>query len=108
MKLKTGVMCLILGSLAAVTVAANSQEVDKVFPSNPVREQAITAQVKLQFSAHDSSAMNHVTIRTDSKGVVWLSGTVATQALADQAEEIARNVVGVNSVNNQIVVKTGA
>jgi hypothetical protein len=103
MKLKTGVIWLLLSSVLALP--AHSEEVDKVFPSNPVREEGITAQVRLQLSAHDSSAMNHVKVRTDAKGVVWLSGNVATQTLADQAAATARNVVGVNSVNNQIVVK---
>lgn len=47
-------------------------------------------------------------IKVDSRdGVVTLTGPAPTQAARARAEEIARNVKGVTSVNNQLTVSAG-
>ena len=69
-----------------------------------IDDAAITTKVKSQMAADkDVSAMD-VSVSTE-KGVVRLSGVVNSTAEKTRAEEIARSVAGVKSVDNAIVVR---
>lgn len=70
-----------------------------------VKDSAITAKVKAKLAkAKDVSAM-HIKVDTDNAGVVYLSGKAKSQAEADRAVALAREVEGVTSVESSIVVK---
>jgi len=51
------------------------------------------------------SSLVHIRVDTDSKGVVWLSGTAESQDSVDKAVSIARDTEGVSSVENHIKIK---
>ena len=53
----------------------------------------------------DDPALSHYTIGvTTYKGIVTLTGSVANYRERNRAEEIAKEVSGVRSINNEIVV----
>ena len=70
-----------------------------------VKDSAKTAKVKAKMAkAKDDSAMQ-IKVDTDNAGVVYLSGKAKSQAEADRAVALAREVEGVTSVESSIVVK---
>jgi osmotically-inducible protein OsmY len=69
-----------------------------------VDDSVITTKVKSLLAADDFLKSFQVGVET-YKGVVQLSGFVASQAAVDKAVEIARSVKGVKSVKNDLVVK---
>jgi hyperosmotically inducible protein len=67
-------------------------------------DSAITAKVKSAFVADKEVSALDIKVETIS-GVVQLSGFVSSQQEIDRAAEVARNVVGVKSVENNIRLK---
>jgi hyperosmotically inducible periplasmic protein len=66
----------------------------------------VSTRVKAVLSA--DKQLGDMKIDVDTKnGVVTLSGAVANNEARDHALELARNVKGVNSVNDQLAVKAG-
>ena len=67
---------------------------------------AITAKVNAGLAGDKD--LSAIRIDVDTKdGVVTLSGPAPTATAKERASEIARNVKGVNSVNNQLTIKAG-
>jgi hyperosmotically inducible protein len=62
---------------------------------------AITAKVKSSFVGEDRLKGSHIKVVT-TNGVVTLTGTAVSSDSKDAAEEIAQNVSGVRSVDDQI------
>ena len=104
MKLKICVLCMLFGSLLGTTYA---NDVDEVHPTNATENSALTLQVKNGLAAENDTAMRGVVVKTNNGGAVVLSGTAPNQAAIDKAQAIASHIIGVNSVTNQIMVKTG-
>ena len=70
-----------------------------------VDDTAITTAVKTAVLAEPG--LKTLQIEVDTKnGVVTLSGNVDSMALKDRASQIAQNVGGVKSVNNNLAVKS--
>lgn len=69
-----------------------------------VDDSAITAKVKAAIFDEDSLKSRQINVET-FKGVVQLSGFVDSSKNYSKAEQIARDVDGVKSVINNIVVK---
>ena len=69
-----------------------------------VDDAAITTKVKSQMATDKDVSATSVSVNTDN-GVVNLTGFVKSNAEKQRAEQIARSVSGVKSVNNQLVVK---
>jgi len=69
-----------------------------------IDDSVITTKVKSQLAADDFLRSFEISVET-YKGVVQLSGFVDNQALIDKAGEIARDVQGVVSVKNNLIVK---
>ena len=67
-----------------------------------VSDSPITAQVKEKLKGDGMSAIE---VETDKKGEVWLSGTVASQSVAEDAVQIAKTTKGVKAVHSYIEVK---
>src|SRR5215217_4483569 len=64
--------------------------------------------VKTRFDLAAADDLRDSTINVDvDKGVVTLSGTVASAAQKTRAETVAKSVEGVTSVRNQLKVQTG-
>ena len=79
-------------------------DADAPYPGMYVKDSAITAKVKTKLLAKHMAMLSDVRVDTDRDGNVWLSGTVQTDKASQLAEEIAREMSGVRSVHNRIVV----
>lgn len=72
--------------------------------AGPVAEDAaLTAQVKAKLAADPEVAAVHIDVDTLDR-VVTLSGRVASAAVRDEAEKLARGTDGVRAVVNNLVV----
>ena len=106
-----------IGSLAVTPALAD--DADKATPvraeggqsdrsmGEVVDDAAIVAKVKS--SLLSSSEVEGLDVNVDARnGVVTLSGTADTMAERSSAERIAKSADGVKSVDNKIVIKSGA
>lgn len=75
-----------------------------VAASPAVTDTMITAKVKADMAADKTAKAMDVHVETQ-KGIVMLSGFVASKAEADRAVELARGVKGVSDVKSSIQVK---
>ena len=92
---------LIIGALTMPT-AAFAGEGDPV--ATKLSDTVITTKVKAEFARDKMVSASYIKVETDSNGLVQLSGTAKTQAEADQAVALAKNVKGVTAVKSDIVV----
>jgi osmotically-inducible protein OsmY len=72
-----------------------------------VDDSTITAKVKADLVKDPVVSALQVSVET-YKGVVQLSGFVDTKEQSDRSEQIAKGVAGVQSVKNNLVVKTSS
>jgi hyperosmotically inducible protein len=63
----------------------------------------ITTKVKSQFIGVDALADSHIDVDT-ADGVVTLTGSVTSQVARDRAEQIAKQIDGVKSVQNRLTI----
>jgi osmotically-inducible protein OsmY len=69
-----------------------------------VDDSVITTKVKSLLAADDFLKSFEISVET-YKGTVQLSGFVSSQQAVDKAVQITRNVKGVKSVKNDLIVK---
>jgi hyperosmotically inducible protein len=71
-----------------------------------VKDSVITTKIKSNLATagtpNGMSSLIHISVDTDDKGAVTLSGSATNQKAVDRAGEIARAVAGVTSVNNLV------
>ena len=104
MKKRRGVVgCLVLILFVAAFVACASTS-KQSSTGEYVDDSVITTKVKSLLAADDFLKSFQIGVET-YKGVVQLSGFVASQKAADKAVEIAHSVKGVKSVKNDLIVK---
>ncbi len=92
---------LIMFSAAYVAFASTSKQESM---GEYVDDSVITAKVKSMLAADDFLKSFQIGVET-YKGIVQLSGFVNSQEAIDNAVEITRDVKGVKSVKNDLVVK---
>lgn len=92
---------LVIGALT-VPMAAFAADGDAV--GTKLGDAVITTKVKAEFAKDEHVSASDIRVETDSSGIVQLTGTAKTQAEADKAVVLAKNVKGVTSVKNEIVV----
>ena len=108
MKVHLALSTLTVAALLSCGVAiagTNDSDTDRSSPTAYVKDSAITAKVKANLTADKASNLARVHVDTDQNGVVWLSGTVESAAVASRAVAIAEKTDGVRSVHNDIKVK---
>jgi hyperosmotically inducible periplasmic protein len=94
---------LVIGALCGpVTVLADT---DTAHPTAFVKDSTVTAAIKTKLAAEHVSSLTNIHVDTDDNGVVYLKGTVETQAQADRAIAIAKGTENVKSVHSDLVVK---
>jgi osmotically-inducible protein OsmY len=69
-----------------------------------IDDSLITTKIKSQLAGDDLMKAFQISVET-FKGTVQLSGFVNSQRDVDRADELARNVKGVRSVKNNLIVK---
>jgi hyperosmotically inducible protein len=95
-----GAFLLPLAGHAADADAAAAKSSTKTL----VKDSVITTKIKTELAAAKLSSLVHISVDTDSKGEVTLSGTADSSAAVDKAVSIAHGVKGVTSVQNDIKV----
>ena len=88
--------------LAGYTADGDS---DRSSPKAFVKDSVITTKIKTKLAEEKMSSLVKISVDTDAKGAVSLSGTAANQAAIDKAVVIARATEGVTSVKNDITIK---
>lgn len=73
---------------------------------NFMDDSAITAKVKAALVDHESIKSTDISVKTE-KAVVTLSGFVESQAQAEEAVKVAKQVEGVASVSDKLHVRDG-
>ena len=79
---------------------------DRSSPKAYVKDSVITTKIKAELAEEKLSSLVHISVDTDNKGMVTLSGTAASQNAADKAVSIARAVKGVTDVQSNIRIKS--
>lgn len=92
-------------ALLATTVGACSASPTKESTGEYLDDSLITTKVKSAFVADKTVKALDIKVET-FKGVVQLSGFANTQMEIDRAVEVARGVKGVQSVKNDIRLKS--
>ncbi|MES1981735.1 MAG: BON domain-containing protein [Pseudomonadota bacterium] len=106
MKIKLAAACVI-GTLLFPAVGYSADaDMDRSQPKTFVKDSVITTKIKSKLAAEHLSSLKDIKVDTDLDGVVWMSGTAATQAEADKAVAIANGTEGVKTVKNHITVKS--
>ncbi|MBF6630809.1 MAG: BON domain-containing protein [Comamonas sp.] len=86
-------------AVTGCSVARNQQSMGSY-----VDDAGITTAVKAKFAEDKTVAATAISVET-MKGTVQLSGFAKSQAEKDRAAALARDVKGVSSVRNSIVVR---
>src|SRR3954468_11174479 len=106
MNIKIVTTCVLAGVLALPIAGFSADgDTDRSSPKAFVKDSVITAKIKTELAGDKVSSLVHIKVDTDNKGAVSLSGNAASQSAIDRAVVIARNVKGVTSVQNDIVIK---
>ena len=88
-----------------MTFGAEDADADRSHPKTFVKDSAITMKIKTKLAAEHVTSLGRLHVDTDKDGIVYLQGTVRTQADADKAISIARGTEHVKSVNSEIRIK---
>jgi hyperosmotically inducible periplasmic protein len=105
MKITLATSCFVLAAfLAPAAVFAGDSDSDRSQPLTFVNDSVITTKVKAKLADEKMDTLAYISVDTDAKGAVVLSGRVRTQKDADKAVSIARSAEGVTSVSSTIVV----
>ncbi len=95
-----GAMMVSLTTYAADADTSGTTSTTKTY----VKDSVITTKIKAKLAEAKLRTLIHVSVETDNKGAVTLSGTARTQEGADKAGAIATATEGVTSVQNNIKV----
>jgi len=95
-------MLICIGLITAFTGCASTQKQSST--GEYVDDTVITTKVKAAILDEPALKVLQINVKT-FKGEVQLSGFVDSQASVSKAGEIARNVNGVKSVKNDLIVK---
>ena len=106
MKTRLATTCFVIGAfLAPTAVFAQDQDSDRMHPMTYVKDSAITAKIKAKLAEEKMSSLAHISVDTDNKGAVVLSGNVRSQEEADRAVSVARGTEGVTSVTSKLEIR---
>ena len=106
MDTKLAASLLVAGALVLPLAGhAADSDSDRSSPSAFVKDSVITAKIKAQWAEQKLSTLVRISVDTDKRGMVVLSGTAPDQGSVDKAILIAHNVKGVYAVRNRIRIK---
>ncbi|CAK0779349.1 hyperosmotically inducible periplasmic protein [Gammaproteobacteria bacterium] len=106
MKIKLVTPCFVIAALLApMATHAEDSDSDRKHPLTFVKDSIITTKIKANLFDERMSSLLHVSVDTDNKGAVVLSGKVKTPEEANKAIAIARRTEGVTSVTSDLQIK---
>lgn len=97
-------MSLIIGALLAPAAGIAAEKAAAPAAKEVPPDPTIPDRIKAAFAKDQAVEALQLKVEMDDKGVVTLSGTARTVALADKAVDIAHATKGVNLVKNNIKV----
>ncbi|MBC7786129.1 MAG: BON domain-containing protein [Methylophilaceae bacterium] len=100
--MKTTITSLLLVSALLIPMAGFAADGDSV--STKVSDSVITTKVKAEFAKDKLVSATALKVETDSHGMVEISGTAKSKAEAEKAVSLAKNVKGVTSVKDKIII----
>jgi hyperosmotically inducible protein len=106
MKTKLAASCLFAGALM-LPIAAFAADYDTSSAKTYVKDSVITTKIKADLAEEKMASLVQINVDTDSRGMVTLSGSAASQSAINKAISIARAVNGVTSVKSQIQIAAG-
>jgi len=95
---------LVIGALLAPVAGIAAEKTVTQNVKETVSDSVITTKIKAEYAKDKIVDVLDITVDTDDKGVVTLSGTAKSKAQADQAVKIARDTKGVTSVKNNLKI----
>lgn len=101
MNTKLAASFFVAGALM-LPIAGYPADSDRSSATAYAKDSVITTKIKAQLAEEKVSSLVHISVDTDNKGVVTLSGTAGSQTAVDKAVAITRAVKGVTSVENHI------
>ena len=104
MKTSAAVSLIAAGLLLAPALAHADPDADRSHPLSYVKDSAITVKVKAKLADEHMRSLRHISVDTDSAGVVMLSGTARTEGDIEKAIAITRATEGVMSVKSSIQI----
>jgi hyperosmotically inducible protein len=93
---------LVIGALLVPAAGYAAEKTVTQSVKETVADSVITTKIKTEYARDKTVDMLDITVETDDKGVVTLSGTAKSKAQADQAVKIARDTKGVTSVKDNL------
>jgi osmotically-inducible protein OsmY len=102
--LRSLTLAAVLGIASPVILTACGSSPTKESTGQYVDDTTITTKVKADFVADKTVDASNIKVET-YKGTVQLSGFAKSQAEINRAVQIARNVTGVQSVKNDVLLK---
>jgi hyperosmotically inducible protein len=103
--LRTITIAAALGLASPLMLTACGSSPTKESTGQYVDDTTITTKVKADFVADKTVDASNIKVET-YKGTVQLSGFAKSQAEINRAVQIARNVAGVQSVKNDVLLKS--
>jgi osmotically-inducible protein OsmY len=102
--LRSIALAAVLGVASPMILTACGSTPTRESPGQYVDDATITTKVKADFVADKTVDATNIKVET-YKGTVQLSGFAKSQAEINKAVQITRNVAGVQSVKNDILLK---
>jgi len=96
-------VALLAGCAGTGTQSGTQGAASQRATAEPTGDAAITEKVKAALAADPALKDFKIGVTTE-QGVVQLKGEIKTLALRRQAEAIVRNISGVKSINNQLII----
>ena len=107
MNTKLAASCFLAGALMLPIIGYAADTDPPTTTKQFVKDSAITTAIKAKMTAAGLPSLIHISVDTDDKGAVTLSGDAPNQAAVDKAVSIAKGVKGVTSVDNLIKIYGG-
>jgi hyperosmotically inducible protein len=106
MNSKLATSLFIIGTVLAPVAAHAEGDADRAHPGAFVKDSIITTKIKAKLADEKLKTLTHISVDTDARGMVVLSGHVRSPDMADKAVSIARATEGVVSVTSNIRISS--
>ena len=104
MKAKLATSLFVVGALLS-GIAYADHDTDREHPMTFVKDSAITTKIKAKLATEQMYSLTHISVDTDSHGVVVLGGHARNTAQIEKAVAIAHATEGVTDVQNHIQIR---
>ena len=110
MKTKLATGCLVAATTLILPIVGYSADESagsmptKSSATQYVKDSVITTKVKAKLAEEKFSSLVKISVHTDKRGAVTLSGSAPDQATVDKAAEIAHGVEGVTDVHTHVKI----